>query len=324
MPHVAIVVLNWNGVKDTLACLSMIYASNYKDLSVIVIDNNSKNNELVLIKKNYPKVVGLQSKINMGFTGGCNLGIKYAIQNKADYVWLLNNDAIVDPQCLSSLIAVVDEDPQIGLASSVIYSNPSQSELLYCGTLIDFEKQTRQNAQTLVEITDWQLTKPGAICLWGTALLIRSSLIQKIGFLDDRLFAYYEDLDYSVRSLNAGFKNVIVTSAKVFHDKKAERLLDYPPYYHFYMTRNQFFFWQKNLVHAQGYTKKYLRESIRKATHYHSNGSKEAGLSVVDGVWCALRGKGGSWDDRDKVPFWLQNSFMRYPRLWGKLAELLL
>ena len=107
-----------------------------------------------------------------------------------DFVWLLNNDAIVDKDCLHNLVKASNKKENVGLASPLIFNNKIEQKLLYCATSIDLQKGTKKQAQNLDEFHQWQNTKPETICLWGTALLLKNELIEDIGFLDERFFAY--------------------------------------------------------------------------------------------------------------------------------------
>src|SRR5690349_11741732 len=126
MKTVAIVIVNWNGIADTCACLDSIRRMHTKDATVltIVVDNGSTNNSVAIIKKKYPWVVCLETGKNLGFTGGNTVGMRYAYDHGADLVWLLNNDTIVDVDALSLIHAF--DNPTVGIAGSKIYFAPGR------------------------------------------------------------------------------------------------------------------------------------------------------------------------------------------------------
>src|SRR3972149_12101418 len=104
-PKVAIIVLNWNGKNDTLECLASIDKMDYPSIYVILVDNGSQDGSVAAIQRKFPEVMIVETKSNLGFAGGNNMGIRYALRNGAEYVLVLNNDTIVDPQLIKSFLA---------------------------------------------------------------------------------------------------------------------------------------------------------------------------------------------------------------------------
>src|SRR5258705_10163194 len=100
-----VIIVNWNGKQDTLACLSSLEKIERKNIEVhvVVVDNGSTDGSVGEISKKYPKVTVIPAGSNLGFTGGNNIGIAHALDRGADFVWLLNNDTIVDRHALSFL-----------------------------------------------------------------------------------------------------------------------------------------------------------------------------------------------------------------------------
>lgn len=99
-PKVYIIILNWNGLKDTLECLESVFKLDYLNFEVIVVDNGSTDDSVNVILKTYPQVRLIENRENLGYTGGNNIGMRYAIERDADYIWLLNNDTIVEEDTL--------------------------------------------------------------------------------------------------------------------------------------------------------------------------------------------------------------------------------
>ena len=117
-PVVLIVLLNWNSLEETRAALDAVGRLNYGNYRVLIVDNGSHDGSNVALKKLAgDRVEVLESPVNTGYTGGCNLGLKRALEMGAEYVWLLNNDAVTEPGTLSSLVALAESDPRIGLVT---------------------------------------------------------------------------------------------------------------------------------------------------------------------------------------------------------------
>src|SRR5712692_9832725 len=120
-PRVAIVLLNWNSTEDTLACIESIRKLTYENSQVVVIDNASRQAEYHALRSGCTDELILRQKRNLGFARGCNDGIRWALQNGFEYVWLLNNDTVVDPKSLAELVRAMQSDPRIGIVGGIIY-----------------------------------------------------------------------------------------------------------------------------------------------------------------------------------------------------------
>ena len=120
-PLVAIVILNWNGWLDTINCLNSLKISNYKNFRIIVIDNGSTDGSVACLREVYPELKIIEAGRNLGFAGGCNIGIHYGFVIGACYIWLLNNDTKVNQKSLSALVAAAENNQEIGAVGSVLY-----------------------------------------------------------------------------------------------------------------------------------------------------------------------------------------------------------
>jgi GT2 family glycosyltransferase len=238
-PPVYIIILNWNGLKDTLECLESVYALDYPNFKVVVVDNGSTHDLPDSIIRTYPQVVLIKNDENLGFTGGNNVGMRYAMEAGAEYLWLLNNDTIVERDCLSKIINLAESSDYIGMVSPIIcyLDNPDMSQ--FAGSYFDWKSFSIVYTNDEAEVGS--KSKNGKeVCLWGTALLIKRSVIETIGFLKEEYFAYWEDTEYSLRVLKHGFQNVVCRETKIYHRAKMiER--EYwarGNYFFYYMSRN--------------------------------------------------------------------------------------
>jgi GT2 family glycosyltransferase len=118
-PRVTCILLNWNGWGDTLDCLAALKESSYPHLDVMVVDNGSTDESVARIRAANPGLTLLETGLNLGFAAGNNVGVRHALKNGADYVWLLNNDTRPAPHALSALIDKVQTDRRIGAVGSV-------------------------------------------------------------------------------------------------------------------------------------------------------------------------------------------------------------
>ncbi len=154
---------------------------------------------LRIVRDRYPGLTIIESDQNLGYTGGNNLGIRSAMKRKADYIWILNNDTILERDCLRYMVDAAERDHQIGLLSPVIFYNHQRNRIQFCGSFFN----TSGNS-ILADPSDRKeesANLDGAVLvLYGTALLVKRNVIEKIGFFDENFFAYFEDLDYSLRA----------------------------------------------------------------------------------------------------------------------------
>lgn len=216
-PKVFIIILNWNGLVDTLNCLSSLQKLDYKNYEVIVVDNGSVDGSPEKISEQFPGLQLIKNKENLGFCEGNNIGIRNALQKDADYIFLLNNDTEIEKNVLSNLVSAMENNLNIGIIGAKImsYNEPEKVQLvggdvnLKTGKISPFPLKVHKISNELIE-TDW---------VSGCAFFIRSNVIKEIGYLDTKYFAYREEVDYCVRAKNIGYKIASCNVAKVYHNR---------------------------------------------------------------------------------------------------------
>jgi GT2 family glycosyltransferase len=209
-----VVIPNWNGEQGLARCLDALLAQT-KPENIIVVDNASVDGSIGLINNKYPNVVLLQNKKNLGFAGGVNTGIKFALKKDAKYIALINNDAVADKNWLKALANQLDENTELGIATSKILDAKD-------GTLDSTGEQytiwglpfPRGRGEAAGKQYDKQTVVFGAS---GGASIYRVKMLEEIGLFDEDFFAYYEDVDLSFRAQLAGWKVGYVPDAVVHH-----------------------------------------------------------------------------------------------------------
>lgn len=331
-PKVFIVILNWNGLFDTLECLKSVFKLDYPDFQVIVVDNGSVDNSVKSLREAYPEVIMIESKSNLGYSGGNNIGMKYAFENGGDYIWLLNNDTVVESDTLSILVNAAEKELDIGLVSPIIYYYNEPKKIQFCGSYVDWKNQTIQYP----EITDRNLRgneifiNGKEVCLWGTALLIKKNIVDKIGYIDERYFVYWEDTEYSLRALRNGYRNLVCISSNVYH-KVLPSLTSISgirrPHYYYFMCRNQYFLGMKYFSGRLWlpYVGKYLSNVLMTLLYLKNHNAAEEADACLDGVYAAFRGIEGPWNKHIKMPQLLKRNFhyfsSRHPYFWSALLK---
>ena len=211
-PCVYAVVLNYNGIRWLANCLETLSASDYSNLSIVIVDNASNDGSVEFVKKNFPKTYIIENKKNLGFAEGSNVGIRYALAKHANYVGLLNNDIKFDSQWLSSLIEVGEENNELGILGPVIYNyNGSKFDSIFMqsiGQKTNFLKDLHKNAVAQFYCVDWII---------GTTMLVKKKVFEKVGLFDPIYFLFHEERDFCRRARFHGFKVAVVPKSKVYH-----------------------------------------------------------------------------------------------------------
>jgi GT2 family glycosyltransferase len=218
-PRVAIIVLNYNGQNCLPDCLTSLEALSYPDKEIIVVDNGSTDDSLALAKRNFPQCIFIENKTNLGFAGGMNSGIRFAIERGADFLWLFNYDAVAKKESLSLLVEATMKHPMAGLLSPVITGQ--NGEIWFAKGRIDFLRMRAVHVPSSIE--DIASDAYPSSFLTGCALFIKREVIEKIGFLDEGFFLYYEDADFCLRAAKAGFQSLVVPRARVIHAEKSRK-----------------------------------------------------------------------------------------------------
>jgi GT2 family glycosyltransferase len=219
LPRVGIIVLNYNGKNCLLSCLQSLDRLEYSNKEILVVDNNSIDGSLEEAEKKFPHFIFVRNQKNEGFARGMNIGIKEALMRRAKWCWIFNYDAVAHPQALDKLISAAQENPKVGLLSPII-CEANNDNLWFAKGEIDFLRMRTLHIQPTKQELAAKTYK--SEFLTGCALLIKKELIEKIGFLDERFFLYYEDVDYSLRASRAGFDCLVAPEAKISHSEESK------------------------------------------------------------------------------------------------------
>ncbi len=254
---VAIILVNWNGFEDSKKCLVSLKELNYESFKVFLVDNGSENDEGKKLKSLFPEIELIQSEKNLGFTGGNNLGIKKAVDMGFSHVLLLNNDTEVDSGFLLEMMSTYGSDPSVGMVQPMIVFMKDPSTIWSAG---GEWKPSFSRAITLGDrkkINSYSIDQTDLGWATGCAILISSEVITKIGLLDDQFFMYFEDVDWSIRVRNEGYRILLSPKALVFHEagassKKQGKEGALSPKVFYYHCRNQFYIIRR---YSQGFSR---------------------------------------------------------------------
>jgi GT2 family glycosyltransferase len=242
LPQVAIIVLNWNGLNDTLDCLESLYQLDYQNYEIVVVDNGSTDRSVQVIRERFPGVTLIENDENLGYAGGNNVGLCYATAQEADYALLLNNDTVVDPTFLRILVDAAEAEPAVGIAGPTIYYHERPDVIWSAGGAIDWQwGSTRMVGLDERDDGQFGVEPRAADFVTGCAMLVRQAVLGRAGLLDERFFVYYEETEWCARATRSGFRIVHVPLARIWHKISPATQAD-SPLVHYYMTRNRLLF----------------------------------------------------------------------------------
>ncbi|OOG70537.1 glycosyltransferase family 2 protein [Algoriphagus sp. A40] len=243
---VAIILVNWNGFDFTKACLESLGKVDFPDFKVILVDNGSQNEEGARLKKTFPEVELIQNSANLGFAGGNNEGIRFALNQGFSHVMLLNNDTEVEPDFLGEMMLKLNQHPRWGVVQPLILFLHDKKQIWSAGG-----KWIASICRTITlgdrePISDYRPKKSELDWATGCCMLVSKEAILEAGLLNEQYFAYFEDVEWSLRFQKAGFGIGLAEKAVIYHEAGAsskkihsEGTLSARVFY--YHVRNQFF-----------------------------------------------------------------------------------
>jgi GT2 family glycosyltransferase len=247
IPSVVVIVLNWNGREDTIACVESLRQVDYSNFVVMVVDNGSIDGSVPAIRERFPSLEIVENGHNLGFAEGNNVGIRLALERGADYVFLLNNDTVAHPSLLHELVSAAERCPEGGVFSAKIFYQAEPTRIWYGGATWDPQRmefrhlvddsQAHTDARGVAE-TDYAC---------GCAFLARSSVLRKVGLLDPKFFLIYEESDLCFRARRAGFACYYVPSAVLWHKVSSSFGGSDSPLFMYFTTRNRLLWGERHL-----------------------------------------------------------------------------
>lgn len=302
-----IVVLNWKKYAETKQCLDSIYGNGFWSRQVVLVDMESEPEVVSRLRPGYPGLEVIPVQENIGYAAGNNIGLRLALERNVPAVLLLNNDTVLAEDCLAVMMAELERE-KIGAVVPKIYYAHDPERIWYAGGDIRWWRVSVQHF-------GFRRTDPGR---WdhprrvsfatGCALLLKTAMITQIGYLDESLFSYYEDLDYSLRIQQAGYEIQYCPRAQVWHKVGAgTNEQTYSPCYLYYQTRNRIYVFTR--YRGRGYSlyawviHMVIYFKVRILTIFFSlrRGRWQQIQAVTDGFWDSWRrcmGRKKRWENQ--------------------------
>ena len=246
--RVDVITLTWNQRQDTLDCLESLSRLTYPNHRIILVDNGSADGTVEAVRERYPAVELIVNAQNLGFQGGFNAGLRHALNSGADYVFVMNNDTTVQPDILDELIEQA-APPDVGMLSPKIYYAYEPDRIWSVGgDCHPITLEMTHKGDNQLDRGQWERVMERDF-LVGCAMLMKRSMLEQIGLFDTGYHPiYYEDVDLCVRARRAGFRLLLVPSAKMWHKVSASGGGSGSPRERYLMAR-----------HSVRYFRKYIR-----------------------------------------------------------------
>lgn len=237
-PFVSIIVLNWNNHEDTHECIISLSNLEYENKKIIVVDNGSTDGSVEKLESAGLRCRIIKCKENLGYAGGNNIGIKDALERNSEFIWLLNNDTVVEPDALNYLIAAALESPSAACVGSKILYYDDRDTIWFAGATVDWKNgnsphtgygernDKRYEGNLVVE----RLT--------GCSMLIRASVAKTIGILKESYFLYVEDVEWCLRARKNKYNCIVANNSIVYHKIHRSTQNNWRHMFSYYNTRN--------------------------------------------------------------------------------------
>ena len=239
MPEATVftVILNTNRREDTLACVASLCKNRYRNNHIVVLDNESTDGSVEALRAAFPEVQIIELQDNRGYAGNNNVGIAAAIEQGADWVFVLNEDTMLAAECLANLVEAGESDPTIGIVGPMVYHHDAPDVIQSAGGVLGPRWDSIHLGRD--ELDQGQFSDTREVeWISGCGILVRREAIEQMGAIDERYFYFWEETEWCMRIGRGGWKVVHVPAAKMWH--KGVSVDHHPkPSVTYYATRNR-------------------------------------------------------------------------------------
>lgn len=238
-----VIILNYNGGEDTIRCIESVRKSNYNRFKILVVDNGSEDASHFLLGKMFTDIEILQSGKNLGYAGGNNIGIEYALKRGAEYICLLNNDVVIAQDMLSILVENLQEDDKKVVGPAILFWN--EERVYSTGAIINFWKGTAKFINFEQSYRDIEKKPISCDYLEGTCLMFSERTLREVGMMPEEYFMYFEETEWCCKAKKKGYDVVCIPLAKLWHKGSASvnKIEGFKAYYE---NRNRVLFEKRN------------------------------------------------------------------------------
>jgi hypothetical protein len=322
-PRVTVIVLNCNGMAVIRECIASLKQSTHVPLHICVSDNASTDGSPEWVAANHPDVHVIRNRENLGWSGANNVGIRYALEQGADYVWILNNDVEVEPDCIAEQIAMA-ETQHLDIVGPLIFYFEPKDKVWFAGGITDLKRGETDHVQT---VEAFRALPQEQRFISGCALMVHRRVFERIGVIDERFFIYYEDTDFCLRAARAGFRMDVAEKARMYHKVSAFSggTAQRSAWKSYYTLRSGLLFYRKHLGwwafhrrYCHGHLAKWMNAL---GDESRTDEGRAYAKAVVDGLWYVIA---GLYEPRGhpECPAWFRSWTLRRPWLVAQLMAL--
>lgn len=297
-----IVVLNYNGLADTIRCLESLTRIDYEPFAVVLVDNGSVENPVPAATQAFPGLITIETGQNLGFAGGSNRGLDVACEHGADFVVFLNNDTIVAPTLLRDLVGAFADRPAHGVIGPVINYMEEPATVMTDGVRFNTGPGTVFFQRREVPVDDIDANLVDVDIVNGCCMMARVAVLRQVGGFDESYFIVHEESDLCLRVLRAGYRNGVLGRTLVWHKGSSSFKREGRRLQRYYDTRNLWYLVRTHAGRTSGSRGlmpsawHYLKYAYyRYATEMEAT-SEEAASAVLDGLCDSLRNVRGPYD----------------------------
>lgn len=295
IPKICIILVNYNTSQDTLECVNSLLGCNYDNLSIVIVDNGSSDENIEILKTiNDDNVHIIYNCVNAGFSGGNNIGIIYSLKKGTDFICLLNNDTVVESDFLVPMVETLMESSRNMIVCPRIIDYFNREKTTYGGGELNYFK----GGVFIEGVNRYDLniinSKRRITFASGCCMLMKKELFDYVGMLPEQFFLYYEDAAFSAKVIKKGYNIIYDPRALIYH-KESTSTKAGSPNYQYYFVRNRLFYIKEYFTTKQKLTAypisiMYIIKKILKGDFDLYN--------PMCGVYDFIKGKSGK---RDKV-----------------------
>jgi GT2 family glycosyltransferase len=231
---VLVIVLSYNCKDDTLECIASVIEQTYPNLGLMLVDNASSDGAVTTIFNEYPNIALIALSENIGWAGGNNLGIRVALENKYEFVVLLNSDTVLSPTCIELLVKSAQSLGPCLLHPAIYYYGVNAGAQLDPSST---DPQSRERSGSELFELDFA---------YGACLMVQTDVFRRVGLFDERFFLQLEETDFFFRARKVGFKSFCFTGTRIYHKESRSFGGRRTPVKTYYMVRNTLLITEKH------------------------------------------------------------------------------
>jgi GT2 family glycosyltransferase len=245
LPKIYIIILNFNSYEDTIECVKSIENISYDNYEIVIVDNNSSDNSVKVLSERFPNHNLILSKENLGYAKGNNIGIKYALEQGAEYICILNNDVIVERNFLELLIKQFGDNNSIGMVGPCICEYSNKDVVQAMGAYIDLYRGLAMGQNQGQDYNKIEKRYIEVDYLGGACFMVKAEVFRSIGLIPENYFLFYEETEFCLRARKFGYKLMCVHESKVYH-KRSATISKYSGLSYYFLNRNRIIFMRRN------------------------------------------------------------------------------